>query len=198
MQSASAARPTANQLLSSLTLCLGASFLSATLTNIALANWFPGLEKPEWMPPNWTFALSWMVSGLLMGVALSSLRAAPATQRAKRVTMAWFWSQLGFALLWAALFFAWRSPAWGYFTVFCWWLALAGLLWTGSKLSRRAFWLLVPTFLWVTFASALNFSILSLNVLKPKTEELEAMPTNQDPSLQFRKSAPGTREDAHH
>lgn len=180
MPLAAKTRPTLPQLAWAIAICLGAGSLGAFFTASALQSWYPSLQKPPITPPNWVFGPVWTVLYLLMGVSLAYLWAVRGENQRKKRALIIFWIQLGFNVAWSAAFFGLRSPGWGYAIIIALWLTIAALLWVGSKLSSVAAWLLVPYFLWVTYASALNFGILSLNVIRPKVELMDADKKNQD------------------
>ena len=76
-----------------------------------------------------------------------------------------------------------RAPAAGYAVICLLWFAIVATMWTGTRAAKPVVWWLLPYLLWVTFASALNFGILSLNVLKEKVEVMDADPANANSPL---------------
>ena len=52
---------------------------------------------------------------------------------------------------------------WAFAEITVLWLAVGATVWLFARISRPAAWLLVPYWLWVTFAAALNFTIWQLN-----------------------------------
>ena len=144
-----------------------------------------------WAPAEWAFAPIQFVIFLLAGAGLSYLWASRGVDASKRVVLTWFWTQLALCVAWSFCFFTLHSSAWGYFVAMLLWCAVAALLWTGSRLSRRAFYLLVPLFFWATFSSSLSFAVLSFNALREETASMDADPKNAnsaiDPSIIVRK-----------
>lgn len=165
-----------------------AGALVAFLSLSGVRDWYPTLIKPPWSPPSWAFAPLWLLLFVLSGAALGLVWAtgnqvtggwAPRTKRA----LVCFWVQLALHVAWSAAFFGARSPGWGYAVIILLWLAVFATLWIFSKIARAAGWLLVPYFAWVTFASALNFGILSLNVLRPTVQQMDDDPRNGDKDM---------------
>lgn len=115
---------------------------------------------------------------VLTGVALAYLWASQTGAANKRVVLFWFWTQCALSLAWSFCFFVLHSPAWSYAAVMILWCAIVALMWTGSRLSRRAFWFLTPLFFWVTFTSSLTFAILSFNILRSESAQMDADPRN--------------------
>jgi benzodiazapine receptor len=173
-------RPTPQQLRTGLALGGGAGAFVALISFLGMGGWYASLVKPLWAPSAWTFVLMQLLACVFMGAALAYLWASRAPDARKRVVSGWFWAQLALGLLWVLCFFTLHSAGLGYTVIMLWWCAVVALLWTGSRLSRTAFWLLVPLFAWVTFASSLNFAILSFNVLRQTSAQMDADPTNRD------------------
>ncbi len=174
----SPARPTQQQLGMGLALGGGAGALCALVSFLGAREWYQSLVKPEWALPGWTFAPVQLLVFLLMGAALGHLWASRAPEARKRIVLRWFWAQLALGILWVLCFFSLHSVGLGYTVIMLWWCAVVALLWTGSRLSRAAFLLLLPLFAWVTFASSLNFAVLSFNVLRQTSAQMDADPGN--------------------
>lgn len=180
------------QFVGGIALCEAAGAIAGFATSASVQTWYRTLEKPSWTPPDWVFSPVWITLYAMMGAALAFLWAQPAGSQTRTWALRWFWAQLGLNVAWSFAFFGWRSPGWGYIVIVALWCAILALLWTSSRVARPATWLLVPYFLWVTFASALNFSILSINVIKPRVERMDADPRNQDDYYRVRGRRAGT------
>ena len=169
--------PTSSQQARGLAAGLGVGVLAA-LFCLAGRGWYESLVRPKWAPPVTFLALLGIVVALLSGLAGAHLWAARAPQARSQVVRSWLWIQLALGLGWSAAFFGLHSAGWGYAVIMTWWCAVVALLWTGSRLSKMAFWLLLPLWMWVTFASSLNFAVLSFNVLRAESAEMDADPRN--------------------
>jgi tryptophan-rich sensory protein len=77
--------------------------------------------------------------------------------------LAWFGLQLVLNTAWSWIFFAWRQPGWAFVEIVALWIAILMTILTSAKVDRIAAYLLVPYFLWVTFAASLNGMIWRLN-----------------------------------
>jgi tryptophan-rich sensory protein len=64
---------------------------------------------------------------------------------------------------WSAVFFGLRMPGLAFGELLALWVALAATLVASWRVSRSGAALLVPYFLWVSFAAVLNFAIWRLN-----------------------------------
>jgi tryptophan-rich sensory protein len=74
-----------------------------------------------------------------------------------------FGTQLALNVLWSVAFFGMRSPQYGFVIIVLLWFALLATIAVFYRISRIAAVLLVPYFLWGSFALVLNLSILVLN-----------------------------------
>jgi tryptophan-rich sensory protein len=71
--------------------------------------------------------------------------------------------QLGLNVLWSILFFALRSPDAAAAEIVVLWLLIGATTFSFLRIHRVAGYLLVPYWIWVTFAAALNYSIAQSN-----------------------------------
>ncbi len=86
-----------------------------------------------------------------------------ADQRAKLLIVIFFGINGLLNVAWSWLFFRFQRPDWALIEVVLLWLSIATLLWMLRRISVRAAWLLAPYLAWVTFAGALNWSVVQLN-----------------------------------
>jgi tryptophan-rich sensory protein len=147
----------------SIILCLMAGFIGSQFTTPAIPGWYAALNKPSFTPPSAVFAPVWTVLYLLMALSLFLiLRAGRDAARRKRA-LSIFALQLVLNILWSILFFGLRSPLAGLADIAALWLIILLTILLFSRISKIAAWLLVPYLLWVSFATLLNASILTLN-----------------------------------
>ncbi len=122
-------------------------------------DWYSGLAKPAFNPPNWLFGPVWTCLYVLIAIAGSRI-----FRRDRRgVAMKAWWIQLALNFAWPVAFFAAHAIA----AALALLLALLGTIIVFMVASRRldplAAWLFAPYAAWVGFAMALNGSILALN-----------------------------------
>ncbi len=169
-------------------LALGAA--ASALSLPALTHWYPSLQKPHWSLPEGDFVPMWLALSALLGWAMGLLWSQGLQSKSEKIALRWFWAIGVLNLIWCATFFTLESPGWGYILVIVQWLAILGAMWTGSKFNRTGTLLLVPYLVWVTYASTLNFQILTLNVLRTKIEAMDRDPRNQDPNFVEHRNKP--------
>ena len=149
-------------LLVCLAIPLAAGALIALITHSSMSVW-EGLHKPPLAPPGWLFPVVWSILYALMGYASYLVLTAPAARDDIRRALFAYGAQLLVNLLWPVVFFNLRACVPAFVVLVLLW-ALIGL--TAARfrpLSRRASLLLLPYWLWVTFAGYLNLSICLLN-----------------------------------
>ncbi len=127
-----------------------------------LRGWYAALHKPSWTPPAWLFGPAWTVLYISMAVAAWRVWR-EGGWRPHRVALGLFLLQLMFNGLWSPLFFGLHRPGLSLVDSVLIWLALLATLVAFWRVSPPAGALLVPYLAWVTFATALNFTIWRLN-----------------------------------
>jgi benzodiazapine receptor len=145
-------------------LCFVAAGLGALFTTPATkpGGWYSQILKPSWTPPSWLFGPVWTALYLAMAVA-AWLVWRQGGWEAQRGALFLFLVQLALNAAWSWLFFGLHSPASGMTGITLLWIAILLTLLAFFRVSPAAGWLMVPYLLWVSYASALNFTIWRLN-----------------------------------
>jgi len=135
--------------------------LSGLVTVGSVRDWYPTLAKPTWTPPDWVFGPVWSAMYVLMaaGAALVWLR----RDDWVCTPMGAFAVQLAANLAWSLLFFGTRSPWLGFLDVVLLWAAVGVMTVTFFQVRPAAGWLVAPYWVWVTYAAALNGSIVVMS-----------------------------------
>ncbi len=149
-----------------LIICCGAvlavGFAGAFFTNSGL-DWYQGLAKPVFTPPNRIFGPVWTILYLLMGIALFLVWRKGFANAAGKTALAAFILQFVFNALWTPIFFWAKQPLIALGDIVILWLAIIATIVSFWKVSRAAGILLVPYIIWVSFAAVLNAVICMLN-----------------------------------
>lgn len=157
---------------------LALSFVVAAVGAVAtiqhVDGWYATAQKAAWSPPNWLFGTVWTGLYALMAVAawLVWRRRGPAGTASwgmVRSALVIYAAQLLLNFLWTPVFFA-LYPTIGGVAL---WAALGIIvaLDVAVPLTMRAFWpidrtaalLLLPYWLWVLFATTLNWAVATMN-----------------------------------
>jgi tryptophan-rich sensory protein len=148
----------------SIVACQCAGLIGSIFTMPAIPTWYETLAKPSFTPPNWLFAPAWVTLYVLMGVAVFLVWRKGSGIKNVKAALITFLVQLVLNVLWSAIFFGAKSLVGGAVVIVLLWIAILFTILRFFKISTVAGGLLIPYILWVTFASALNISILALNI----------------------------------
>ena len=141
------------------------SFIAAAIggaASIQAGPFYTQLIRPDWAPPPWIFGPVWTALYALMGVA-AWLVWRVGGFRAAQSALTLFLAQLALNALWSWLFFAWHRGALAFVDILLLWALIVATLIAFWRISALAGALIVPYLLWVSFASALNYSVWQLN-----------------------------------
>jgi len=139
--------------------CAVVSAVGAAVSAPAVGGWYEGIPKPSGTLPESAFGPVRTALFAMMAVAASIVWL---SRRCDDVCcpLTAFGVQLALNLAWSVCFFGLRSPLLGFLDVCLLWVAVALTTAEFFLVSRTAGWLMVPYWLWVTFAAALNGAIL--------------------------------------
>lgn len=151
------------QLAGFVALCFTAAGIGWFWTDAGLTEWYSGLRKPGWTPPDRVFGPVWSVLYLTMAVA-GWLIWRRRTLAGANVALLLFVVQLGLNAIWTGLFFSLRRPGLAFGEITLLWLAIVATVMAFWRLNRAAALLMIPYWLWVSFASILNLVIWMMNV----------------------------------
>jgi tryptophan-rich sensory protein len=125
-------------------------------------DWYAGLVKPSFNPPNWIFGPVWTALYFMMAVAAWLVwrrrDAQPVT-----LALAVYLVQLALNALWSWLFFGLHAMGAAFIDICLLWLLILATLVLFWRVHRWAGALLAPYLAWVGFAAVLNFALWQLN-----------------------------------
>ena len=133
--------------------------LGGAVTAPNVGDWYRHLPLPAWTPPDGVFGPVWTALYATMAAAASLVWAA------RRSADVWcalsaFGVQLALNLAWSVCFFGLKSPLLAFLDVCLLWVMIGVTAVEFFLVSRVAGLLLIPYWLWVTFAAALNGAIV--------------------------------------
>lgn len=145
-----------------LVICLAVGGLGALFTGSSVRHWYPMIQKPSWTPPSGVFGPVWTILYLMMAIAAWLVwKKQGWSDGAGALRL--FAFQLVLNAAWSPLFFGLKSPLAGLLDIVPLWAAILATLISFWKISPAAGALLLPYWLWVSFATALNFAIWKMN-----------------------------------
>ncbi len=151
------------KLLVSLLACFGAAALGSAITQPAVSGWYTTVQRPSFAPPNEVFAPVWTLLYFLMAVALYLVWRERKNGVRDNLALKLFVAQLALNVSWSAVFFGLQSIGGGLVVILLLGITLLATILRFWPISRLAAACLIPYFLWLSFATALNFAIWRLN-----------------------------------
>jgi tryptophan-rich sensory protein len=139
-------------------LLIGGLSALITMGNMQL---FDSINKPPLAPPKWLFPVAWTILYIMMGIASYFLYKADSKEGREALVL--YGIQLFFNFWWSIIFFNLKAYWFAAIWLFTMWIIILILLIKSKKIDVRSFWLLLPYFLWTTFAFYLNVGIAILN-----------------------------------
>ncbi len=136
---------------------------SGLVTFLSVDGWYDALQKPVGTPPNGTFGPVWLAVYTMMGVALALIWDARADGLPKRRALRCFAIQFALNVLWTPVFFGLQRIDWALCVIVPLLLVIGLTMVAAWPIRRLASLLLVPYFIWVSYATYLNFGFWVLN-----------------------------------
>ncbi len=140
-------------------LCLLVGAVGGSLTAQAVRVWYPSLTAPPGTPPNWLFPPVWAVLYTLLGTAAWLVWRKRGPSRPLRL---WGW-QLAANALWVPAFFGLHMPWLGLIVMAVMQVLTALTVRAFLPVHRAAAWLVLPYWLWISYATYLNAGFSLLN-----------------------------------
>ncbi len=151
------------KLLTSIAVPQAAGGIGTLFTETGMDRWYRTIEKPSFTPPSWVFGPVWITLYVLMGISAFLVWRKGWNRPGVKPALAVFGAQLAANTLWSYVFFGRHSIGGALAVIVVLWGLILLTMVEFFRLSRTAAFLLVPYFLWVSFAAVLNYSIYVLN-----------------------------------
>ncbi|MGR3783581.1 MAG: TspO/MBR family protein [Albimonas sp.] len=151
---------------------LAAAAAAAAATGILFqpGEWYRGLVKPRWTPPNVAFPIAWTLLYAMMVIAAFRVAAGlaggdlpPGGQAYAVVGLCLWATQLVLNAMWSPIFFGAHNGRAGLVCIGALWLAILGTLIAFAGADAVSAALFAPYLAWASYAGALNAAILRLN-----------------------------------
>jgi benzodiazapine receptor len=122
-------------------------------------DWYRGLDKPGWTPPNLLFPIIWAILYVSMSVAAARV----GSYEGSVAAIALWGLQISMNTLWSAVFFGLHRILTGVIIIALLWVAVAATIIAFARHDLMAAALLIPYLIWGSFAFALNLSVWRRN-----------------------------------
>jgi tryptophan-rich sensory protein len=136
--------------------------ISGFATATSITDWYVGINKPSFNPPNYLFGPVWTTLYILMGISFFMILQSPANELRKKA-IAIFCIQLFLNFCWSFIFFKFQSLGLAFIEIIFMWLSIVTMIIVFFEINKKAALIQIPYLLWVSFASVLNGSIWFLN-----------------------------------
>lgn len=136
---------------------------AATGAMFSPGEWYKGLSKPRWTPPDWLFPVAWTVLYLSMAVAAARIAGMAGENPMVGIALAFWALQIALNTLWTPVFFGLNRMRAGLIIISMLWVAVAATMVAFWQIDQIAGLLFAPYLLWVTIATALNLSVYRRN-----------------------------------
>ncbi len=150
------------ELLACIAIPLAAGGVSAWLSRESMSD-FAALNKPPLSPPGWLFPVVWTLLFVLMGLASYLVFISDHPKQTVRRALGLYGIQLGVNFFWPIFFFNLSLYLFSFLWLILLWILILATIERFYQISRTAGYLMVPYFLWVTFAGYLNLGVYLLN-----------------------------------
>lgn len=126
------------------------------------SDWYNALNTPMFMPPNWLFAPVWIILYLMIFASFWIFIKSKNPIK-KSLAITFFTVQLLLNFIWSTVFFTRMDIQGGLVIIIFMWLFILLTIIEFHKISKLSAYLLIPYFLWVSFALYLNTYFYILN-----------------------------------
>ncbi len=137
------------------------SVAGASMTD--LGPWYQALTLPSWQPPGPAFGIIWTTIYVLTAISAVMTWRTIQSRADGRKMIGLFALNCTLNIMWSFLFFAQHRPDWALYQVGFFWLSILALIIFTWPRNKFAAILLAPYIIWVSIATYLNLTIVTLN-----------------------------------
>ena len=140
---------------------LSLGFLSFLLTKEGISYYSNYLIKPSFAPPSFLFFIVWTILYILMGVSSYIIYDSMSYHKSNCLIL--YGINLFFLFLWPLIFFNLKALLFAFIFILFLDIVVILMIYCFYGISKKAAILQIHYFLWLLFASVLNFSVYFLN-----------------------------------
>ena len=134
------------------------SLIGSSTMNISEESWYKQV-RPSITPPDIVFPIVWTTLYILIALSIYFVWTSSKTKYQKKMILIVFGINLIANALWTWLFFGLQNTTAGLIDIGIIWLTCILMLMLSYKIDKRAFYMLIPYFLWISFASYFSYLI---------------------------------------
>ena len=136
-----------------------ASFIGGITTFKFKEPWYSTLVKPSFNPPDWVFGPVWTILYILMAIAIWNVWI-----KSKNINLVYlYFIHLFFNTTWSVVFFGFNQIELALINLIVLILFIVILFLKYKVICKLSAYLMIPYFLWCSFALLLNLNLMMLN-----------------------------------
>ena len=136
-----------------------APLIGSYVTSVFKEPWYSEIIQPSFNPPSWVFPPVWSTLYVMMSIAIWRVWIAFFNSRILKL----YFFHLFFNCIWSIIFFGFHQIGLALINIIVILFFIIILMKEYLKIDKLSFYLMIPYFLWSSFALVLNASILFLN-----------------------------------
>ena len=136
-----------------------APVIGSYVTSVFKEPWYSEIIQPSFNPPSWVFPPVWTTLYVMMSIAIWRVWIAFFNSRILKL----YFFHLFFNCIWSIIFFGFHQIGLALINIIVILFFIIVLMKEYLKIDKLSFYLMIPYFLWSSFALVLNASILFLN-----------------------------------
>ena len=136
-----------------------APVIGSYVTSVFKEPWYSEIIQPSFNPPSWVFPPVWSTLYVMMSIAIWRVWIAFFNSRILKL----YFFHLFFNCIWSIIFFGFHQIGLALINIIVILFFIIILMKEYLKIDKLSFYLMIPYFLWSSFALVLNSSILFLN-----------------------------------
>ena len=121
-------------------------------------DWYNSI-KPDITPPSFVFPIVWNILFLLISISLYFAWTNSKNKKQKKNVAVVFGINFILNIFWSVLFFGLKIPKLAFAEIILLWLSMGTIFLTTWKIKKLSSWLILPYWIWVSFAGILNWII---------------------------------------
>ena len=136
-----------------------APVIGSYVTSVFKEPWYSEIIQPSFNPPSWVFPPVWSTLYVMMSIAIWRVWTTFFNSRILKL----YFFHLFFNCIWSIIFFVFHQIGLALINIIVILFFIIILMKEYLKIDKLSFYLMIPYFLWSSFALVLNASILFLN-----------------------------------
>ena len=136
-----------------------APVIGSYVTSVFKEPWYSEIIQPSFNPPSWVFPPVWTTLYVMMSIAIWRVWTSFFNSRILKL----YFFHLFFNCIWSIIFFGFHQIGLALINIIVILFFIIILMKEYLKIDKLSFYLMIPYFLWSSFALVLNASILFLN-----------------------------------